>query len=84
MTKSEAGPEDNKPAAVPAAQTGPPPELVELFRQLEARVEEAARQIGELRRDKRELEARLDEATKARAEAVQRIDALIDKIDGLL
>jgi hypothetical protein len=37
-----------------------------------------------LKREKRGLEARLDEATRARAEAVQRIDVLLDKIDGLL
>ncbi|MBN2464243.1 hypothetical protein JXD38_01275 [candidate division WOR-3 bacterium] len=63
---------------------GPAPELVEQFRQLEARVEDAVRLIGQLRREKRDLEARLEEATRARAEALKRIDELIDKIDGLL
>ena len=67
---------DAKPAA-------PSPELVERFRQFEVRVDEAVRLIGELRREKRGLEARLDEATRARAEAGQRIDALLEKIDGL-
>ena len=67
--------------AEPAA---PSPELVERFRQFEARVDEAVRLIGELRQQKRGLEARLDEEKRARATAVQRIDALLDKIDGLL
>ena len=62
----------------------PSPELVERFRQFEARVDEAVRLIGELRQQKRGLEARLDEEKRARAAAVQRIDALLDKIDGLL
>lgn len=84
MTKPETRPEDNKSVVSPSVGDGPSPELVELFRQLEARVEDAVRQIAELKREKRELEARLDEASRARAEAVQRIDALIDKIDGLL
>jgi phage host-nuclease inhibitor protein Gam len=57
---------------------------VERFRQFEARVDDAVRLIGELRREKRGLEARLDEAARARAEAAQRIDVLLDKIDGLL
>jgi chromosome segregation ATPase len=63
---------------------GPAPELVEQFRQLEARVDEAVRLIERLRRDKKELEARLEEVTRTRAEALQRIDELIDKIDRLL
>ncbi len=62
----------------------PSPELVERFRQFEAKVDEAVRLVGELRQQKRGLEARLDEEKQARAAAVQRIDALIDKIDGLL
>jgi chromosome segregation ATPase len=73
--------EGRKADAKPAA---PSPELVERFRQFEARVDDAVRLIGELRQQKRGLETRLDEATRARAEAVRRIDALIDKIDGLL
>jgi phage host-nuclease inhibitor protein Gam len=68
----------------PRAGTVPSPELVERFRQFEARVDDAVRLIGELRREKRGLEARLDEAARARAEAAQRIDVLLDKIDGLL
>jgi uncharacterized coiled-coil DUF342 family protein len=82
MTKSGTVSDETKSGS--ATGDSPSPELVELFRQLEARVEEAVRLIDELRREKRELEARLDEATRARTEAVQRIDALIDKIDGLL
>ena len=84
MTKS------GKPAAegrFPAPDRnagGPSPELVERLRQFEATVDEAARLIAQLRKDKQRLEARLDESTQARAEAVQRIDALVDKIDGLL
>jgi len=58
--------------------------MVEVLRQFEAMVDEAARMIAQLRKDKQRLEARLDESTQARAEAVQRIDALVDKIDGLL
>jgi hypothetical protein len=68
----------------PRAGTVPHPELVEQFRQFEARVDEAVRLIGELRQQKRGLETRLDEEKRARAAAVQRIDALLDKIDGLL
>jgi chromosome segregation ATPase len=63
---------------------GPSPELVEQFRQFETRVDEAVRLITQLKQDKQRLESRLDEATRVRAEAVRRIDDLIDKIDGLL
>jgi hypothetical protein len=72
-------------SGTPTVQEGSPsPELVEQFRQFEARVDEAVRLIAKLKQDRRVLEARLDETTRARAEAVRRIDALIDKIDGLL
>jgi uncharacterized coiled-coil DUF342 family protein len=84
MTKSEAGLDERRSGEPPPAGDGPSPELVERFRQFEARVDDAVRLIGELRQQKRGLAARLDEATRARAEAVQRIDALLDKIDGLL
>jgi chromosome segregation ATPase len=84
MTKSRAGPDDQNPPAGGPGEEGPSPELVEQLRQFEARVDEAVRLIGELRQQKRGLEARLEEASRARAEAAQRIDALIDKIDGLL
>jgi chromosome segregation ATPase len=57
---------------------------VEQFRQFEARVDEAVRLIAKLKQDRQRLEAKLDEASQTRAEAVRRIDALIDKIDGLL
>jgi hypothetical protein len=77
MAKSEGDP--GRPSG-----DSPSPELVERFRQFEARVDRAVRLIGELKREKRGLEERLDEATRARAEAVQRIDVLLDKIDGLL
>ncbi len=63
---------------------GPSPELVEQFRQLEARIDEAVRLIAQLKKDKQELEARLAEASRVRSEAARRIDDLIDKIDGLL
>ena len=84
MTKSGTGSEESKSGGPTALEDGPSPELVERFRQFEVRVDEAVRLIGELRQQKQELEARLDETTRARTEAVQRIDALIDKIDSLL
>jgi len=65
-------------------EDSPSPELVEQFRLVEVRVDEAVRLITQLKQDKRELEARLEEAARARAEAVRRIDDLIDKIDSLL
>ena len=63
---------------------GPSPELVEQFRQLEVRIDEAVRLIVRLKKEKQELEARLEEASRTRSEAVRRIDDLIDKIDSLL
>jgi len=84
MTKSEPRTDGQESGRPRTAEDGPSPELVERFRQFEARVDEAVRLIGELRHQKRGLEARLGEATRARAEAVQRIDALLEKIDGLL
>jgi hypothetical protein len=84
MAKSDPGPDQPKHGESPAAQEGPSPELVEQFRQFEARVDAAVRLIGELKQEKQRLEARLEESTRARAEAVRRIDDLIDKIDGLL
>ena len=80
MTKAEQKPDEPERAEL----TGPSPELVERFRLFETRVDEAVRLIAELRREKRELELRLDESARAHADAVRRIDALIDKIDGLL
>ena len=72
-------------SGTPAVQEeSPSPELVERFREFETRVDRAVRLIAQLKQDKQRLEARLEEATQARAEAVRRIDALIDKIDGLL
>ena len=79
MTKSE--PDADRPEA---GKPGPSPELAEQFRRFEARVDEAVRAIGELRRERRELRSRLEEANRVRAEAVQRVDVLIDKIDSLL
>ena len=75
-----------KSEADPGRPTGdaPSPELVEQFRQLEAKVDEAVRLVVQLKKDKQELEARIEEAGRARAEAVRRIDDLIDKIDSLL
>jgi chromosome segregation ATPase len=84
MTKSEPNPDGPKPAEPGLERGKPSPELVEQFRQFEARVDEAVRLITELKQDKRELEARLEEAGRARAEAARRIDDLIDKIDSLL
>jgi hypothetical protein len=65
-------------------EDSPSPELVEQFREFETRVDRAVRLIVQLKQDKQRLEVRLEEETQARAEAVRRIDALIDKIDGLL
>ena len=84
MTKPGKAADQAKSSVPDSDAEGPAPELVERFRQFEARVDEAVRLIAQLRKDKQNLEARLDETTRARAEAVQRIDALIDKIDGLL
>jgi hypothetical protein len=94
MTKSEAGLDELSSGEPPAGRRGtgdspragtvPLPELVERFRQFEARVDEAVRLIAQLRKDKQRLEAKLEETTRARAEAVRRVDALIDKIDSLL
>ena len=84
MTKPGKAADEAKSSVPDPDAEGPSPELVERFRQFEARVDEAVRLIAQLRKDKQNLEARLDETTRARAEAVQRIDALIDKIDGLL
>ena len=67
-----------------APEDSPSSELVEQFRQFEARVDEAVRLITQLKQDKQELEARLEEAARARTEAARRIDDLIDKIDALL
>jgi len=84
MTKSEADPDERKSSEPLAAGDGPSPELVERLRQFEARVDEAVRLIGELKQQRRELEDRLAEAAQTRAEAVRRIDVLLDKIDSLL
>ncbi len=84
MTKSGSESEGSWTGDPPAPEDSPSPELVEQFRQFEARVDEVVRLIAQLRKDKQELEARLEQATRTRAEAVRRIDDLIDKIDGLL
>jgi chromosome segregation ATPase len=84
MTKSGKSADERKAGAPDQIGEGPSPELVEQFRQFEARVDEAVRLITRLKQDKRELEARLEEAARARGEAARRIDDLIDKIDSLL
>jgi hypothetical protein len=73
-----------KPGTPTVPEDSPSPELVEQFREFETRVDRAVRLIAQLKQDKQRLEVRLEEETQARAEAVRRIDALIDKIDGLL
>jgi uncharacterized coiled-coil DUF342 family protein len=60
------------------------PELAEQFRKLDARVNEAISALGELRRRNRELEGRIAEEAELRAEAVRRLDSLLDRIDALL
>jgi hypothetical protein len=84
VTKSGKAADEGKSAAPGPIAEGPSPELVELFRQFDARVDEAVRLIIQLKKDKQELEARLEESARVRADATQRIDALIDKIDSLL
>ena len=84
MTNPGPKPDEPKAGKSAADGEGPSPELVERFRQFEIRVDRAVRLITELKQDKQRLEARLEESTRARAEAVRRIDDLIDKIDGLL
>ena len=84
MTKSGRPADEGRSSASDPNAEGLSPELVERFGQFEARVTEAVRLIAQLRRDKQRLAARLDESARARAEAVQRIDALVDKIDSLL
>ena len=84
MTKSDPKPDGAELGEPGAEPNGPSPELVERFREFETRVDRAVRLIAQLKQDKQRLEARLEEATQARAEAVRRIDDLIDKIDSLL
>jgi chromosome segregation ATPase len=84
MTNSGPNPDAPKPLEAGLERGGPSPELVEQFRQFEARVDEAISLIARLKKDKQELQARLEDATRARTEAAKRIDDLIDKIDGLL
>jgi len=60
------------------------PELAEQFRKLDTRVNEVIAMLGELRRKNRELEGRIAEEAELRAEAVRRLDSLLDKIDALL
>jgi hypothetical protein len=84
MTKSEPNPGGPEIGESVAESSEPSPELVERFRQFETRVDRAVRLIAQLKQDKQRLDVRLEEATLARAEAVRRIDDLIDKIDGLL
>jgi len=84
MTKPGPGPDESKTGAHPVGEDGPSPELIEQFRRLEARVDEAVRLIAQLRQEKQQLATRLEETARARNEAVRRIDELIDKIDGLL
>ncbi len=84
MTNPESKPNVLGTGRPAPTEAGPAPELVEQFRQLEARVEEAVRLIEQLRREKKELELRLEDTTRARAEALRRIDELIDKIDRLI
>ena len=84
MTKPGKAADEGKSVAPDPSAEGPSPELVEQFRQFEARVDEAVRLIAQLKKDKQELEARLEGAARARSEAARRIDDLIDKIDSLL
>ena len=51
--------------------------------QLESRVDEAVALIARLRKQQSELEARLAESERVRREAAQRVQVLLDRIDGL-
>lgn len=65
-------------------ETGLDKELEAQFRLLERKIDAALDMIGRLRREKAELAARLAEATRLRQEAVKQLNALLDRIDGLL
>ncbi|MEO0086215.1 MAG: hypothetical protein ABIK37_06235 [candidate division WOR-3 bacterium] len=65
-------------------EPGPEKELEAQFRLLEKKIDAALDMIGRLRREKKELEERLAEAARLRQEALQQLNALLDRIDALL
>jgi predicted nuclease with TOPRIM domain len=63
-----------------------PPRHERLARELarlESCIEETAALVARLRREKSELEARLAASDQIRAEAARRVQALLDRVDGL-
>lgn len=59
----------------------PDPELVEQFRLLEAKIDEAAETIVRLRLENAELRRQLDAARQSRQQALERLDDVLDKLD---
>ncbi len=62
---------------------GPDEDLIEQFRLLESRIDAALELIVRLKEENQELRGRLAEAERVQQKAVQRIDAVLDKIDVL-
>lgn len=58
--------------------------LVEQFNLLEKKIDASLQLIARLKEEKRRLEERLSEEEKLRAEAVQVLNTIIDKIEALL
>ncbi len=58
-------------------------ELEEQFLALESRVDKALAMIAGLRHEKDELRARLAAVERQKQQAVQRLDALLDRIEEL-
>jgi len=58
--------------------------VVEQFNALERKIEEVLGLINRLQQENRQLQERLNELEKLRAEAIQQINTIIDKIEALL
>ncbi len=62
----------------------PDPALVDLFNQLEGKIDAARQLIEKLRQENENLRQRLAEMGRAHREALVKIDNILDRIDGLL
>jgi transposase len=61
-----------------------PDDLDQQLKMLEGRIGAAIALIGRLRKENEELKARLAEGANGHAEALRRLDSVLDRIDALL
>jgi len=81
--RRKASRESTEPRGAGSGGRVPSAELVEVFSELERKIEAAIELISRLKEENRELSRRFSEAERLRQETAERIDAVLDRIGTL-